>query len=68
MIKGFKEDGYIYAIDTEKMDDTEIKKLAELYNKKLLTYKYRERFITEAAFYCFCGGGCSCSVCGQIGP
>ncbi len=45
MIKGFKEDGYIYAIDTEKMDDTEIKKLAELYNKKLLTYKYRERFI-----------------------
>ena len=45
MIKGFKEDSYIYAIDTEKMDDTEIKKLSELYNKKLLTYKYRERFI-----------------------
>ncbi|MDA0055375.1 hypothetical protein OFR37_10765 [Brachyspira hyodysenteriae] len=45
MIKGFKEDSYIYAIDTEKMDNTEIKKLAELYNKKLLTYKYRERFI-----------------------
>ncbi|CRF31778.1 hypothetical protein BRSU_0364 [Brachyspira suanatina] len=45
MIKGFKEDSYIYAIDTEKMDNTEIKKLSELYNKKLLTYKYRERFI-----------------------
>ncbi|OEJ14435.1 hypothetical protein BFL38_06290 [Brachyspira hampsonii] len=45
MIKGFKEDSYIYAIDTDKMDDTEIKKLSELYNKKLLTYKYRERFI-----------------------
>lgn len=45
MIKGFKEDSYIYAIDTENMDDTEIKKLSELYNKKLLSYKYRERFI-----------------------
>ena len=45
MIKGFKEDSYIYAIDTDSMDETEIKKLSELYNKKLLTYKYRERFI-----------------------
>ncbi|WP_297298696.1 hypothetical protein [uncultured Brachyspira sp.] len=45
MIKGFKEDSYIYAIDTEHMDNTEIKVLAEYYNKKLLTYKYRERFI-----------------------
>ena len=45
MIKGFKEDSYIYAIDTDHMDETEIKKLAELYNKKLLAYKYRERFI-----------------------
>ena len=45
MIKGFREDSYIYAIDTENMDNTEIKVLSELYNKKLLTYKYRERFI-----------------------
>ncbi|WP_295154700.1 hypothetical protein [uncultured Brachyspira sp.] len=45
MVKGFKEDSYIYAIDTESMDNTEIKKLSEMYNKKLLTYKYRERFI-----------------------
>ena len=45
MIKGFKEDSYIYAIETENMDNTEIKTLSELYNKKLLTYKYRERFI-----------------------
>ena len=45
MIKGFKEDSYIYAIDTDNMDETEIKRLAELYNKKLLAYKYRERFI-----------------------
>ena len=45
MIKGFKEDSYIYAIDTEKMDNTEIKELSELYNKKLLSYKYRERYV-----------------------
>ncbi|WP_295161421.1 hypothetical protein [uncultured Brachyspira sp.] len=45
MIKGFKEDSYIYAIDTDNIDNTEIKKLAQLYNKKLLPYKYRERFI-----------------------
>ena len=45
MIKGFKEDSYIYAIDTDKMDNTEIKELSELYNKKLLSYKYRERYV-----------------------
>ena len=45
MIKGFKEDSYIYAIETDKMDNTEIKELSELYNKKLLSYKYRERYV-----------------------
>ena len=45
IIKGFEEDNYIYAIDTDNMEDTEIKILSELYNKKLLTYKYRERYI-----------------------
>lgn len=45
IIRGFNEDSYIYAIETENMDNTEIKTLSELYNKKLLTYKYRERFI-----------------------
>ena len=45
MIKGFKEDNYIYAIDVESMNNTEIKILSELYNKRLLSYKYRERFI-----------------------
>ena len=45
IIKGFEEDNYIYAINTDNMDETEIKILSELYNKKLLTYKYRERYI-----------------------
>ena len=45
IIKGFEEDNYIYAIDTDNMEDTEIKILSELYNKILLTYKYRERYI-----------------------
>lgn len=45
IIKGFEEDNYIYAINTDDMDDTEIKTLSELYNKKLLAYKYRERYI-----------------------
>lgn len=45
MIKGFKEDSYIYAIETDNMDNTEIKELSELYNKKLLSYKYRERYV-----------------------
>ena len=45
MIKGFKEDNYIYAIDVDSMNNTEIKILSELYNKRLLSYKYRERFI-----------------------
>ena len=45
MLKGYEEDAFIYAIDTENMNETEIKRLAELYNKKFLTYKYRERYI-----------------------
>ncbi|TXJ35322.1 hypothetical protein [Brachyspira aalborgi] len=45
IIKGFEEENFIYAINTDNMDETEIKTLSKLYNKKLLAYKYRERYI-----------------------
>lgn len=45
MLRGFKDDNYHYAIDTSAMEENEIKELSELYNNKLLSYKYRERYI-----------------------
>lgn len=45
IIKGFKEENYMYAIDTENMEESELKTLSEVYNDKLLPYKYRERYM-----------------------
>lgn len=45
MIKGFRDDNYICTINTDDMEESELRTLAELYNSKLLSYKYRERYL-----------------------
>lgn len=45
IIKGFSEENYMYAIDTDSMEESELKTISKLYNDKLLPYKYRERYM-----------------------
>jgi len=45
IIKGLSDDSYMLAINTDSMKETDIKCLAILYNKKILAYKYKDKYI-----------------------
>ena len=45
MSKVLSDDAYMLAIDTDSMQESDIKHLAILYNKKVLAYKYKDKYM-----------------------